>query len=71
MKKLADVVKATLFVAVLALTVVGLFPTDSEADLWVYCYNPGGTACEVTFETEDGDPIVTYHYANWIIGNDQ
>ena len=70
MKKLANVVKVTLLLAVLALTVVGAFPTEAQAGLWVLCYNPGGTACEVTFETEDGDPIVTYHYANWIIGNE-
>ena len=69
MKRIVTAVKATLLVAVLALTLVGLFPATSEADLWILCYNPGGSACEVTFETEDGDPIVTYHYANWAIGN--
>ena len=67
MKKLIAVAKATLFAAVLTLTLMGMFPTASEA-LWVACWNPGGDACTVTFY-EDDQRIAEFYYNNWAMGN--
>ena len=65
MKKSMELIRTGVFLAVLALTALGIFGKPAEAGVWVYCYNPGGDACIIYWD----DGTVEY-YANWVMGND-
>lgn len=60
MKNALNVLRVTAFIAVLALTALGLFSTGAQADR-VVCWDPGDV-CE-TNDTETGEVEHYKHYA--------